>query len=565
VPTGILPFQFFAIFPPAPTLYHVADMQVLTSEEMRATDRRTIEQHGIPSRALMERAGSAVASFALQHFQLARRITVMAGGGNNGGDGLVAARMLAAAGRAVTVLMLAARDRLSEDCAVMLEELGQEAIFCSTPAELAAHRDKISSADLIVDALLGTGFKPPLRELAAAAIAMVAATDAPVLAVDLPSGWDADSTQQATGPAMPADAVLTFTSPKTAHVYGMLTRRWTDPIAVVPIGSPAEAIQSARRLHWAGGSLAIAQKPRRIDANKGSFGHVLVLGGSPGKIGAPVMASIAALRSGAGLVTLAVPESQRVLAAGFHPELMTYGLRESRVGTINERNLEDLSPLIQGKTVLALGPGMGVDDETTAFVEGVCSHTSLPLVLDADALNVLAKRPRVLNAAAKRSSLVLTPHPGEMARLTGFSVAEVQADREGVAGRFAIDHNCILVLKGWRTIVAHPSGEVAVNTTGNPAMAKGGSGDTLTGLIAGLLAQHPEQPGAAVEAAVCLHGLAADFATRAGDEHTALATDVLEHLFCAFRYQTLTKGGYVYLQGAAQAASQPESRRGSRP
>jgi len=545
--------------------YHVADMQVLTSEEMRATDRRTTEQHHIPSRTLMERAGSAVAAFALRHFLLAHRITVLAGGGNNGGDGLVAARMLAATGRTVTVLLLSENKNLSEDCAVMLEELGQQTIYCSSPAELACHQDKIKSADLIVDALLGTGFKPPLRELVATAIQMVAAARVPVLAVDLPSGWDADATVPAMNPVMPADAVLTFTSPKPAHVFGMLTHHWTDPIAVIPIGSPEEAIRSEGKVHWAGSSLAMTQKPRIADANKGSFGHVLVLGGSPGKIGAPVMAASAALRSGAGLVTLAVPESQQALAASFHPELMTHGLRESPSGTINERNLEDISLLLDHKTVLALGPGLGVDAETSAFVEGVCGHTSLPMVVDADALNVVAQRSKALKAASRRNTLVLTPHPGEMARLAGLSVAEVQADREGLARRFAADNNCILVLKGWRTIIAHPSGEVSVNTTGNPAMAKGGSGDTLTGLIAGLLAQHPDQPGAAVEAAVYLHGLSADFATRAGDEHTLLATDVLDHLFCAFRYRIATEGGYVYLQGAAHTATQPEGQRGSRP
>jgi NAD(P)H-hydrate epimerase len=326
-------------------------------------------------------------------------------------------------------------------------------------------------------------------------------------------------------------------------------------------------MESERKLHWAGSALAMTQQPRPEDANKGSFGHVLVLGGSPGKIGAPVLSATAALRSGAGLVTLAVPLRQQALAASFHPELMTHGFVESATGTICQSNLEDeiLTPLLERKSVIALGPGLGVDAATTAFVEGIFGETRLPMVVDADALNILAQRPQAFKMAANRSVLVLTPHPGEMARLAGRTVAEVQADREGIARRFAGDHNCILVLKGWRTVIVHPNGELAVNTTGNPALAKGGSGDILTGLIAGLLAQYPDQPTQAVEAAVYLHGLAADFATHAQDQHTVLATDVLDHLFYAFRYRTLTQGGYVYLQGALNASPHSENQRGSRP
>jgi NAD(P)H-hydrate epimerase len=383
----------------------------------------------------------------------------------------------------------------------------------------------------------------------------------------LPSGWPADETSDpAAGPVFPADAVITFTAPKPAHVFGQLTRHWDQPIVVAPIGSPDEAVVSALRLDWAGSALSLVQAPRAAAANKGNFGHVLVVGGSTGKSGAPAMAALAALRSGAGLVTAAVPAPVLEQVAAVAPELMTWPLLATAAGQIAAENLapEQIAALTAGKTVLAIGPGLGQNPETVKFVAGLLSATEIPAVIDADALNMLAAQPKLLEKLAKERTLVLTPHPGEMARLAGIPVAEVQADRLGVARDFAQRVGVTLVLKGARTLIAHPDGRVAVNTSGNPGMAKGGSGDLLTGLVAGLLAQYPGEPARAVEAAVYLHGLAADMVVREADEHTLLATDSLAQLSLAFRFRIRDPDGYLWLQGlpaeALQAAAPHEVR-----
>jgi NAD(P)H-hydrate epimerase len=468
---------------------------------------------------------------------------------------MMAARLLASAGLEVTTLLLGARDSLAGDAAVAWRELTSPAHglihIIETPEDLSGHKAALE-ADLILDAVVGTGFKPPLKGLALAALKWIDGSKAPVLAVDLPSGWPADAiTATVAGPVWPADAVITFTAPKPAHLFGQLTRHWEQPIVVAPIGSPEEARVSALGLHWTGSALALTQARRTAAANKGNFGHVLVVGGSVGKSGAPAMASMAALRAGAGLVTAAVPLPVLPLVAAIAPELMTFPLAASLAGCISAENLapEVLAALTAGMTVLAIGPGLGQDPETVKFTTGLLSATKMPAVIDADALNILAAEPVLLAKLAKGRTLVLTPHPGEMARLAGIPTAEVQTNRLEVARNFAQRTQVTLVLKGARTLVAHPDGRVAINTTGNPGMAKGGSGDLLTGLIAGLLAQYPADAARAVEVAVYLHGLAADLAVREADEHTLLATDSLAQLARAFRFCASGPNGYLWLQG----------------
>jgi NAD(P)H-hydrate epimerase len=507
----------------------------------------------------MRAASAAVAAFARQEFPRARRVTVLCGRGNNGGDGMMAARLLASAGLEVTTLLLGGRDGLKGDAATAWRDLTSPAhgmiAIIETAADLEAHKAALET-DLIIDAVVGTGFKPPLKGLALAALRWMEASTAPVLAVDLPSGWAADETAATVaGPVFPADAVITFTAPKPAHVFGQLTRHWGQPVVVAPIGSPDEAMVSTLNLSWAGESLALAQEPRASAANKGGFGHVLVVGGTfgtaGGKAGAPAMTALSALRAGAGLVTAAVPAPALATVSAIAPELMTWPLAATQAGSIAAENLapEFLSVLTAGKTVLAIGPGLGQNPETVKFTTGFLSATKIPAVIDADALNILAAKPVLLTKLAKGRTLVLTPHPGEMARLAQITVAEVQADRLGVARSFAQRTGVTLVLKGARTLIAHPDGRVAVNTTGNPGMAKGGSGDLLTGLIAGLLAQYPAEVARAVAAAVYLHGLAADMTVRAGNEHTLLATDSLAQLALAFRFQTRGPNGYLWIQG----------------
>ena len=539
-------------------------MKVLSAEEMQACDRVTTDRYGVSSIELMRAASAAVDVFVREQFPRARRVTVLCGRGNNGGDGMMAARLLAKAGLEVTTLLLGSQYELKGDAATAWRELSispnRYLYEVNSAAELRAHNATLE-ADLIIDAVLGTGFKPPMKGLALAAMEWANESEAPFLSVDLPSGWPADSTSsKVEDTTFPSDAVITFTSPKPAHVFGQLTRRWDQPVVVAPIGSPEEAIVSEQGLSWAGASHALVEKPRGADSNKGKFGHVLVIGGSVGKSGAPAMASLAALRAGAGLVTAAVPSSIVAQVSNFAPELMTWPMMASPSGELASKGItaQQFQKLIGRKTVIAVGPGLGEGPGTEILLEAVLSDTKMPAVIDADGLNTLAANPflmeKMTEVAKAGRTVVLTPHPGEMARLTGKSVEEIQADRLEVAREFARDHGVTLVLKGSRTLIAHPDGRVAVNTSGNPGMAKGGSGDLLTGVIAAMLAQFKDDASSAVEAAVYLHGFAADLAVREMDERTLLATDSLKYFSRAFRYRPFrfSKGaprGYVWLQG----------------
>ncbi len=527
---------------------------------MREADRLTVEQFGVSSLDLMENAGSAVSRFVLGEFPNQRKITVLCGKGNNGGDGFIAARRLAAGGREVTVLLLGDPAELKGDAKAMFAQLTFAPVLVRDDADFDAGSvvSILENTELFLDAVVGTGFQPPLRGVAATLAERINRLKTPVVAVDLPSGWDADSRNPDSPGAFRADAVVTFTAPKLAHLFGNMTR---GGIVVAGIGSPEEAIQSQTRLHWGGTSAKIAHAPRVPDSNKGMFGHVLVVGGAKGTAGAAAMASLAALRAGAGLVTAAVPESILPTVARAALELMTVPLIEGANGEISSANLapERLTTLLERITVLAVGPGISQHPETAKFVLELVAQTKQPLVLDADALNIVAKDLARLDGRAR--PLVITPHPGEMARLIGGRVKDVQSDRETIARDFATRHSVTVVLKGWRTLIAHPDGSIAVNTTGNPGMAKVGSGDILTGIVAAMLAQYarhqtPESVAQAVEAAVYLHGLAADLAVLEQDEHTLLATDTVSHLCNAFRFRAEDKAGYVWLQGISRCQTQ---------
>jgi NAD(P)H-hydrate epimerase len=548
-------------------------MKILTAKEMSEADRRSVEA-GVLVTELMENAGGAVARFCLKRYRGVGLVIVLCGKGNNGGDGLVAARKLAEAGRRVRVLLLGAAGDMKGDAAKAFAAAALTATAMCKPGSAgmlelreikddAQLRAEMADAVLIVDAVVGTGFKPPLRGLAAAAGELLKVTTVPIVAVDLPSGWDADSTAQSAEGAYRADAVVTFAAPKMAHVFGALTETVFGPVAVTGIGTPESAIVAESGLHWAGSAKAIAEVPRDARTNKGSFGHVLLIGGAFGKAGAPSMASLAAMRAGAGLVTAAVPREIVATVAAVAPELMLTPLATEGSGGLALEMLGEaaLQRLLKGISVVAIGPGLGQEGSTPEFVRTFVENVSLPMVVDADALNAFAGSAELLGEAAKRGrTIVLTPHPGEMARLLGMTVPQIEGDRIGIARRFATEHGVTLVLKGWRTLVAHPDGSIGVNTTGNPAMAKGGSGDILTGIVAAMLAQYAnEKTGAlttenvakAVEAAVFLHGLAGDFATLAQDEHTVLATDTVGHLYEAFRARVQDEDGFTLITGTA--------------
>lgn len=526
---------------------------ILTAAEMGAADRRTAEG-GVPVQELMEAAGGAVAAFCLRQYPEAARVLVLCGKGNNGGDGMVVARVLAGEGVGVRVLLLGKRDGVKGEAAEALrrlEEATDEGVVAEIEGEATVEElaDLLEEADLLVDAVFGTGFKGPMREGAGTRLRdAVARVSVPVVAVDLPSGWDADSYQETVAGSFRSDAVVTFTAPKAAHCFGHLTADVFGPVVVAGIGSPEEAIRSELGLHWTGSSKALTEAKRPINSNKGKFGHVLVVGGSYGTAGAPSMASLACLRAGAGLVTAAVPTCVMDTVARIAPELMMRGLAQGEEGSASLANLDRLEELLKGIQVIAIGPGFSTKGEASEFAREVVAKTTLPIVIDADALNAFdAERAKGLNGRGR--TMVLTPHPGEMARLLGITVPEVEADRIVIARKFATEHGVTLVLKGWRTLVAHPDGRIAVNTTGNPALAKGGSGDILTGIVAAMLAQHPEYVAEAVEAAVYLHGLAADLCAQAMDEKTVLATDVVAHLSAAFRYRTLDEDGLEWICG----------------
>src|SRR5580658_6649260 len=511
-------------------------MKIVTAAEMRAIDRATSERFGVPLLTLMENAGSAVAEHVIAHHGAANTILVFCGKGNNGGDGFVAARLLHQKGKIVQVILLADPGDLRGDAAVMFGKLPMAATVVDSSEDLKSERVRLAlSADLYLDAILGTGFKPPVSGLYANAISILNASPTPVVAVDIPSGADADAIepQQAreAGVMARADSIVTFTAPRPAHVFSPLT---TGPTVVAGIGSPELAIVSSLQLNViTAHDFAQHIQPRKAESNKGNYGHVLVVGGSLGKAGSVAMAGMAALRAGAGLATVATAKSVLPTVAGFHPELMTEALAETEAGSIASAADGQLDQLVEKKNVVAIGPGISRHAETAEQVRRLVAECEVPLVVDADGLNAFEGRTRELDGTGR--SLVITPHPGEMARLVGCTIAEVQADRLGVPRKFAREHQLIVVLKGHRTLVVRPDGEAWVCTTGNPGMSTGGTGDILTGMVAGLTAQHPQDVLSAVLAAVHLHGLAGDVMRETVGEHSMVATDLLHGLPEAFR------------------------------
>jgi len=515
-------------------------MKITTAQEMREIDRTSSERYGIPSLALMENAGNAVARFILENYANANRIVIVCGKGNNGGDGLVAARKLHRAGRVVEVVLLASRAELKGDAHIMFERLPVPVLEVTGPTQLQAESSRsFANCDLLVDAILGTGFRPPVTGLYADAIGLINRSAKPVVAVDIPSGAATDSaTAQNTDGVVRADSIVTFTAPRPAHIFGELTG---GPIVVAPIGSPPETITSALNLEvTTPQDFAMLLAPRPRDSNKGMYGHVLVVGGSYGKSGAAAMAGMAALRVGAGLSTVATPARVLNSVASFAAELMTEPLPETSAGSIAlaAAQSDGFAALMKAMTVIAIGPGIGRHPDTVKFVHEAVHQTKLPLVLDADGLNAFEGQTHLLDG--RRRPLVLTPHPGEMSRLAGISVKAVQANRIEVARDFARDHHLVLVLKGDRTVVALPDGNAWINPTGNPGMATGGTGDILTGMTAGLIAQLPNDYARATIAAVYLHGLAGDVAAERMGEHSLTATDLLTALPEAFRRATVS-------------------------
>ena len=530
-------------------------MRVLSAEQMREADRRTIEDIGIPSIVLMENAGHQVASAMHATFgDLAdRRVAVLCGLGNNGGDGFVAARSLWQQGVEVLTFLIGRAETVSGDAAVnlrIIQNLGLPLVEVAEPEDeddddevengprsWDAVRGEVLSCDLVVDAMLGTGLSRPVDGRLQAVIADVNASDVPVVAIDMPTGLpfvpangesNAESESESGSDAIEAEITVTLAAPKVSLLVAP-GESWAGELVVADIGIPASVIESVpgERLDVITPEEVRQFIPHRpSDSHKGDFGHVLVVAGSVGKTGAAVLAGLGALRSGAGLVTVATPQRCVESVAAGAPEYMTLPLPDMDDGTLSVDGLESI--LNFPCDVLAVGPGLGTTPGVATLVAGLVERAEVPLVLDADALNVLGSEPAVLASRGERGTVV-TPHPGEMARLCGLTSAEVQADRIGVARRFAVDHHVTVILKGANTVIAGPDGTCWLNLTGNPAMAAGGVGDVLTGVTAAWLGQLGRAE-VACQVAVYVHGLAGDIAADEPGAIALMATDVISHL-----------------------------------
>jgi NAD(P)H-hydrate epimerase len=519
-------------------------MKVLTAAEMREVDRLTTERYGIPGIQLMETAGTRVADacdrFVGDAATRPAKVAVLCGKGNNGGDGLVAARHLQSHGAQVRVYLFAEPRELRGDAATDLQRwtaTGKSVTSVTDETAWQTAWPEIANANVILDAIFGTGFRGAVTGVIAKAISDInfhsqnatAAWPALILAVDTPSGLPSDG-QPAEGTVVHAHKTITFTAPKPGQLISRDSAA-VGMLEVADIGSPALLIEEIGKgsLRWVEPQ-EFAQLPlvRTVDSHKGLYGHALVVAGSLGKSGAAVMAGYAALRAGAGLVTVASPDVVLPIVASAHPELMTEPLAATADGTAAIQNLvqQRFERIAEGKTVLALGPGLGLQSETQDFIRKIALQTELPLVLDADGLNAFAGNADSLRDRKTRF-LAITPHPGEMARLMMCSTKDVQEDRVKTAQEGARRWNAYVILKGSHTIIASPDGHIFVNTSGNPGLAKGGSGDVLTGVLAALTAQFKTDDWTRVLAlGVYLHGKAAELATRSSDESGVLATEV---------------------------------------
>lgn len=505
-------------------------MKILTAAQMREIDRQTVEA-GVPSLLLMENAAHRVVEFLGREYGPfeAHRIVVLCGKGNNGGDGLAVARQILTVSRprSLDVVLAAEPAEMIGDTAVNLKAL--EAIGCRIGWEITTDMQR---ATLVIDALLGTGLRGAVEGRAKEMIAAIndGFPDAKVVAVDLPSGMASDTAENE-GPCARADATVTFTAPKFCHVLAPNCDR-TGKLAVAPIGTPVSILADPRL--W----LSLMEpewfqplfEARLRGSHKGDFGHVLVVAGALGKTGAAAMAGMAALKSGAGLVTVASAASAVPLIAQSQVELMTEALPQTEFGSISSRAYAQVELLAQRASIVALGPGIGTQPDTVTFVKTMYDRMPLPTIIDADGLTAIPG-PFIRPGGPR----ILTPHPGEMARLCSSTTAQVQADRIGAARNYALHRGVTVVLKGQRTVIAFPDGRVWINPTGTPAMATAGSGDILTGLMTGLMAQFPNEADYAIGAAVWLHGRAGELGAAKLGEKALVATDLLHFLPEAMR------------------------------
>ncbi len=507
-------------------------MKVVTAQEMRDIDRKAMTDFKIPGVVLMENAGIQVVRAVLEKlpFVQGRTVTIFAGRGNNGGDGLVAARHLFNMGADVKVLMLGNSEKIAGDAALNLEiwkRMGQKVYSVTRMDDINAVRLFLAKTDIVVDAIYGTGFKGVVKDYAGRVIDAVNACDRPVISVDIPSGLEAD-TGRVNGPCIMAGLTVTFGLPKV----GLLLEPGAScagELMVADISLPASLLKDNQiKCNMIDENMVRGWLPfRTTSSHKGDYGRVLVVGGSLGMAGAACLTAEAVIRAGAGLVTLAVPEGIYNPVASKLTEVMVVTVPQTLEGTPAKEALPVIGDMLERAEVLAIGPGLSTNPETTELVRAIVARSNRPVVLDADGLNAFVGHTDLLSKA--RKPLVITPHPGEMSRLAGMSTEAVQQDRLQQARRWASAWGAVLVLKGAKTIVASPDGTTYINTTGNPGMATGGSGDVLTGIVAGLLAQGMD-PAEAAAAGAYLHGAAGDAAAREKGMMGLVAGDILTAL-----------------------------------
>ncbi len=507
-------------------------MKILSAQQMRSIDQRTSRDYGIPGIVLMENAGVQVVDFLESHYPDLedRQLLLLCGKGNNGGDGLVASRHLHNRGYSIRLLLFGRRSEFRGEALTnleILEKMGVEHLEVTDAREWHEFLPELGRYDLLVDAILGTGLKGPVKGYLEEIIRDINNASADRVAVDIPSGLSGD-TNELPGLCIQADATVTFACPKVPHVF-LPAEAKVGEVYVADIGIPEEAVEAEEvRLNLVEAEeLSRYLPPRKVESHKGDYGHLLVVAGSKGKPGAARMVAEGAFRAGVGLVTVATPESVQSILAPQVMEMMTEALPETREGTVSGRATARVLKLLEGKRALTVGPGLSIAAETQSFVRELVAETRVPLVLDADGLNAYASDPAALSGRDR--PLVLTPHPGEMGRLLGITADDVQKDRIAVCRDFSTAHSCFVVLKGYRTLISDPEGSIWVNPTGNPGMATAGSGDILTGILSGLVAQgipilH------AILLGVYLHGLAADLCASERGELSLMARDIVAYL-----------------------------------
>ncbi len=507
-------------------------MRLVKASEMQEMDRVSIHESGISGVVLMENAARGATRIFLEHFNPPpnSQILILCGRGNNGGDGYVMARYLHQKGLKVTVIVLSKMNLITGEALINLDIIRNMAIdVLETPDKKSFERvmDLVGGCDFLIDGIIGTGLNSPVRDFFGEVIEAINGSAKPIMAIDIPSGLNAD-TGQIMGVAVKADLTVTFGFPKVGQViypgYDYVGR-----LARIDIGITDEAIAKVPAQYHLTEPVDFDYLFRgdKQDIHKGNRGHLLILAGSTGKTGAAALTALGALRAGAGLVTLGVPENLNTILEAKLTEAMTEPLPATEDGSLSVEAEGRIKALMEGKTAVALGPGLSTNDETVTLVRRLVENCDLPMVIDADGLNALSGALSVLNKSCDRT--ILTPHPGEMARLTGLKSANLQADRVGAALEFVERHKCFLVLKGARTLIADPAGSLYINPTGNPALSSGGSGDVLTGLIGGFLARG-WTPDKAALAGVYMHGMAADFLAEDMGQCGIMASELLDVL-----------------------------------